>query len=347
MPSIRQSHRPVLGEDHSYSLVPPVQFPCEFWWLINGQYVRLGEEIGGLKVEGIGASGTLSVETVGDTTGTTVHAIIVCPGVGVDISSPIDVSTGETPVVPDPPETPLESPPEPPEGPGPPDSSLLDRIRRWWRNFDPLGFLGTIIRFLLAGGLLLIFAILFGFSFLFPWLWNYGWFKGLLGWLWRWIWRTTPPWEPPPIPVPPDPPTPEPPTPPTPPVNPSPPTTPVSPVVPRPPVPIPIPVPTPPCTVTAAVSRVQPRFPGSTRMVVEFRGIAVSPTSCTWLKRLDQYSVVPNVPHTIHSFGNNVEIVIDTTGMARRSRVYVDAIWTCRCANGRRHVSYGRIVGIV
>ena len=38
------------------------------------------DQVGGLKVDGVGASGVLSVEVIGDTTGTTISAIIECPG---------------------------------------------------------------------------------------------------------------------------------------------------------------------------------------------------------------------------------------------------------------------------
>jgi hypothetical protein len=94
--SVRQSRRPRLNEDHSYSLDPVPNHDCEVDWKINGQSVGVGSEVGGLKVEGIGGSGVMSVEATGDTSNTRVSAVVTCPPpAGVENVPAINVSDGQ------------------------------------------------------------------------------------------------------------------------------------------------------------------------------------------------------------------------------------------------------------
>lgn len=91
MASIRQSRPPKHGQQHSYSLDPPPGPGCEVTWSIKGQSVTVGSEVGGIRVVGIGASGTMTVEVTGNTDGTTVSAVINCPNKQPESAGPVFV----------------------------------------------------------------------------------------------------------------------------------------------------------------------------------------------------------------------------------------------------------------
>lgn len=96
MATVTQSRPPVMGQDHSYTINPAPGVGCEVVWSINGQAVGVGSKVGGLKVEGIGASGTLSVEVTGDISKTRVSAVINCPPPAAPNPAPaINVSDGK------------------------------------------------------------------------------------------------------------------------------------------------------------------------------------------------------------------------------------------------------------
>lgn len=78
MPIIKESRTPRLGQQHSYSLSPPPADDCEVIWKINGQVVSLRDETGGLRILGIGASGVVSVEVIGDISDSSISAEIHC-----------------------------------------------------------------------------------------------------------------------------------------------------------------------------------------------------------------------------------------------------------------------------
>lgn len=94
MATITQSRPPQKGQQHSYSLNPQPGAGCEVTWSIDGQPVSVGSEVGGIRVVGIGASGTMTVEVTGGTGGTKVSAEIHCPGIPPDQAGPIDVGGG-------------------------------------------------------------------------------------------------------------------------------------------------------------------------------------------------------------------------------------------------------------
>ena len=94
MADLTQSRPPQLGEQHSYTLNPQPGVGCEVVWSIDGQAVGVGDEAGGLKVVGIGASGTITVEVTDDTSDTEISAVIECPGVPPDPTGAFDVGGG-------------------------------------------------------------------------------------------------------------------------------------------------------------------------------------------------------------------------------------------------------------
>jgi hypothetical protein len=74
--AIVQSRNPALGQQHSYSLSPPPDPGCKVTWSIEGNEVTVHDDVGGLRVVGI--NGTMTVNVTGDTTGTTIKAVVKC-----------------------------------------------------------------------------------------------------------------------------------------------------------------------------------------------------------------------------------------------------------------------------
>ena len=94
MPSLTESRPPAQGQQHSYTMSPPPRPGCEVVWMIDGQAVSLHDEVGGLKVVGIGASGTITVEVTGDISGTRVSARVDCPNEAPVTFGPMAVGSG-------------------------------------------------------------------------------------------------------------------------------------------------------------------------------------------------------------------------------------------------------------
>ena len=94
MATITESRPPVLGQQHSYSISPPPSPGCIVTWFINGQQVTIRDSVGGLEVKGFGASGQMTVEVVGNTSGTTVEARTECPEQPTTVAGPIVVGSG-------------------------------------------------------------------------------------------------------------------------------------------------------------------------------------------------------------------------------------------------------------
>lgn len=94
MASLEESRPPRPGQQHSYKLNPPTPVGCEVQWMINDRLVTVSSEVGGLKVQGLGASGEITVEVTGDTSTTTVTATIICPGQPPNPVGPMLVGSG-------------------------------------------------------------------------------------------------------------------------------------------------------------------------------------------------------------------------------------------------------------
>jgi hypothetical protein len=94
MAKITESRPPVMGQQHSYSIDPPPGLGCRVTFLINGQAVTIRDEVGGLRVVGFGAAGSMTVEVVGGFIGTTVTARIDCPEVPSSTAGPLEVGSG-------------------------------------------------------------------------------------------------------------------------------------------------------------------------------------------------------------------------------------------------------------
>ena len=94
MAKISESRPPVLGQQHTYTITPGPDPGCRVTFLINGQPVTLRDEVGGLKVVGFGAAGTMTVEVTGNFKGTTVEGLIDCPERPTIHAGPIVVGGG-------------------------------------------------------------------------------------------------------------------------------------------------------------------------------------------------------------------------------------------------------------
>jgi hypothetical protein len=76
--TVRPSKDAALGQQHSYSLNPPQPAGCKVTWKINNKDVTVGTEVGGLRVNGL--NGTLTVTAIGEVKDTIVSAEVVCGG---------------------------------------------------------------------------------------------------------------------------------------------------------------------------------------------------------------------------------------------------------------------------
>lgn len=79
MTSIVQSQPPVLGENHHYFFQPPLDAECSVRWRIDRLDAAEDGEDGGLKVLQMERT-MLVVKVTGDTEGTSVSAVVQCPG---------------------------------------------------------------------------------------------------------------------------------------------------------------------------------------------------------------------------------------------------------------------------
>ena len=79
MTSIRQSQPPVRGQNHHYWLEPTLDRECTVRWRIDSWDAAEGSEEGGLKVLHADRD-MMQVEVIGATGGTTVSAVVQCPG---------------------------------------------------------------------------------------------------------------------------------------------------------------------------------------------------------------------------------------------------------------------------
>lgn len=74
--TVTPSRDAALGQQHSYSLKPQQQSGCKVTWFINGTKVTVGSKVGGLQVNGL--NGTLTVTAIGEVKDTVVSAKVVC-----------------------------------------------------------------------------------------------------------------------------------------------------------------------------------------------------------------------------------------------------------------------------
>ena len=79
---VKKSREAKHGEDHSYSIDPKPGDDCVVAWTMNGRSIELGLEEGGLRVDGIGASGAQFTVEVIDSGSVTIRAIVDCPPLG-------------------------------------------------------------------------------------------------------------------------------------------------------------------------------------------------------------------------------------------------------------------------
>ncbi len=77
-------------------MVPAPDPTCEIVWMINDQAVSLRDEIGGLKIVGIGGGGVLTVEVIDDVSQTSVSASILCPPVAPLVVGPLSVGDSDS-----------------------------------------------------------------------------------------------------------------------------------------------------------------------------------------------------------------------------------------------------------
>jgi hypothetical protein len=94
MAKIFESRPPVLGQQHTYTITPGPDPGCRVTFLINRQPVNIRDEVGGLKVVGFGAAGSMTVEVTGNVAGTTVEGQIDCPERPGIHAGPIVVGSG-------------------------------------------------------------------------------------------------------------------------------------------------------------------------------------------------------------------------------------------------------------
>lgn len=94
MAKITESRPPVLGQQHSYSILPKPSPGCRVTYVIDGRTVNLRDQVGGLRVVGFTADGGMTVETVGNTTYTIIEARIECPEMPTIVAGPIGVGSG-------------------------------------------------------------------------------------------------------------------------------------------------------------------------------------------------------------------------------------------------------------
>src|SRR5688500_10345908 len=73
------SRNPAMGQQHTYSLTPAPGAGCIVTWKIDGQEVRPGSQIGGLRVNATNAS-SMTVTTEGSVKATKISAKVVCGG---------------------------------------------------------------------------------------------------------------------------------------------------------------------------------------------------------------------------------------------------------------------------
>ena len=101
---ITESRQPQPGQQHSYTMHPPPRPGCKVYWFINRKNVTVHDETGGLKVVGIGASGTITVEVTGDFEETVIHVMMICEGQeeNPELGGPLTVGRGSSDPCPEP-----------------------------------------------------------------------------------------------------------------------------------------------------------------------------------------------------------------------------------------------------
>lgn len=94
MRTMTESRPPAPGQQHSYEIDPPAGSGCEAIWMIDGEPVTVHSEEGGLRVLGVGGSGVLTVEVIGDVATTKVSVRIDCPDLTSVSYGPMVVGSG-------------------------------------------------------------------------------------------------------------------------------------------------------------------------------------------------------------------------------------------------------------